>query len=123
MYYIVDKYNSKLSFDKKDNLIKKYNLKYIDQFKKYIIQNIEIVSNKNSIQFYKLKDKQIINNLEVYKINKFIPFSFFKIDKNEYYKLYTNTINDVKILMKIYDNYINIEYLTEELNNLELINK
>ena len=123
MYYIVDKYNSKLSFDKKDNLIKKYNLKYIDQFKKYIIQNIEIVSNKNSIQFYKLKDKQIINNLEGYKINKFIPFSFFKIDKNEYYKLYTNTINDVKILMKIYDNYINIEYLTEELNNLELINK
>ena len=123
MYYIVDKYNSKLSFDKKDNLIKKYNLKYIDQFKKYTIQNIEIVSNMNSIQFYKLKDKQIINNLEVYKINKSIPFSFFKIDKNEYYKLYTNTINDVKILMKIYDNYINIEYLTEELNNLELINK
>ena len=51
MYYIVDKYNSKLSFDKKDNLIKKYNLKYIDQFKKYIIQNIEIVSNKNSTGF------------------------------------------------------------------------
>ena len=101
MYYIVDKYNSKLSFDKKDNLIKKYNLKYIDQFKKYTIQNIEIVSNMNSIQFYKLKDKQIINNLEVYKINKSIPFSFFKIDKNEYYKLYTNTINDVEILMKI----------------------
>ena len=123
MYYIVDKYNSKLSFDKKDNLIKKYNLKYIDQFKKYIIQNIEIVSNKNSIQFYKLKDKQIINNLEVYKISKSIPFSFFEIDQEEYYKLYTNTINDVKILMKIYDNYINIEYLTEELNNLELINK
>jgi len=123
MYYIVDKYNSKLSFDKKDNLIKKYNLKYIDQFKKYTIQNIEIVSNMNSIQFYKLKDKQIINNLEVYKISKSIPFSFFEIDQKECYKLYTNTINDVEILMKIYDNYINIEYLTEELNNLELINK
>ena len=123
MYYIVDKYNSKLSFDKKDNLIKKYNLKYIDQFKKYTIQNIEIVSNMNSIQFYKLKDKQIINNLEVYKISKSIPFSFFEIDQEEYYKLYTNTINDVEILMKIYDSYINIEYLTEELNNLELINK
>jgi len=99
MYYIVDKYNSKLSFDKKDNLIKKYNLKYIDQFKKYTIQNIEIVSNMNSIQFYKLKDKQIINNLEVYKISKSIPFSFFEIDQKECYKLYTNTINDVEILM------------------------
>ena len=85
MYYIVDKYNSKLSFDKKDNLIKKYNLKYIDQFKKYTIQNIEIVSNMNSIQFYKLKDKQIINNLEVYKISKSIPFSFFEIDQKECY--------------------------------------
>ena len=123
MYYIIDKYSTNISLDKFNDSIEKYNLKYVEQFKKYTIQNIEIVSNMNSIQFYKLKDKQIINNLEVYKISKSIPFSFFEIDQEEYYKLYTNTINDVEILMKIYDNYINIEYLTEELNNLELINK
>ena len=123
MYYIVDKYNSKLSFDKKDNLIEKYNLKYVDQYKKYTIQNIEIISNLNSIQFYKLKNKQIINNLEIYEIYKLIPFSYFRVDKEEIYQLYKNNINNVDILLKIYDNYITIEYQTKELKNLELINK
>jgi len=123
MYYIVDKYNSKLSFDKKDNLIEKYNLKYVNQYKKYTIQNIEIISNLNSIQFYKLKNKQIINNLEIYKIYKSIPFSFFDIDTEEIYQLYMNTIHNVDILMKKYKKFIRIEYLTEDLKNLELINK
>ena len=123
MYYIVDKYNSKLSFDKKDNLIEKYNLKYVDQYKKYTIQNIEIISNLNSIQFYKLKNKQIINNLEVYEIYKSIPFSFFDSDTEEIYQLYMNTIHNVDILMKKYKKFIRIEYLTEDLKNLELINK
>ena len=123
MYYIVDKYNSKLSFDKKDNLIEKYNLKYVDQYKKYTIQNIEIISNLNSIQFYKLKNKQIINNLEIYKIYKSIPFSFFDIDTEEIYQLYMNTIHNVDILMKKYKNFIRIEYLTKDLKNFELIDK
>ena len=115
MYYIVDKYNSKLSFDKKDNLIEKYNLKYVDQYKKYTIQNIEIISNLNSIQFYKLKNKQIINNLEIYEIYKSIPFSFFDIDREEIYQLYMNTVHNVDILMKKYKNFIRIEYLTKDL--------
>ena len=123
MYYIVDKYNSKLSFDKKDNLIEKYNLKYVNQYKKYTIQNIEIISNLNSIQFYKLKNKQIINNLEIYEIYKSIPFSFFNIDREEIYQLYMNTIHNVDILIKKYKNSIRIEYLTEDLKNLELIDK
>ena len=123
MYYIIDKYSTNITLDKYNDLIEKYNLKYVNQYKKYTIQNIEIISNLNSIQFYKLKNKQIINNLEIYKIYKSIPFSFFDIDTEEIYQLYMNTIHNVDILMKIYDNYINIEYLTEELNNLELINK
>ena len=34
-----------------------------------------------------------------------------------------NTINNVDILMKKYKNFINIEYLTKDLKNLELIDK
>ena len=123
MYYIIDKYSTNISLDKFNDSIEKYNLKYVEQFKKYTIQNIEIVSNMNSIQFYKLKDKQIINNLEVYKISKSIPFSFFDIDTEEIYQLYMNTIHNVDILMKKYKKFIRIEYLTEDLKNLELINK
>ena len=123
MYYIVDKYNTNISLDKYNDLIEKYNLKYVDQYKKYTIQNIEIISNLNSIQFYKLKNKQIINNLEIYEIYKSIPFSFFDIDTEETYQLYINSIHNVDILMKKYKNFIRIEYLTKDLKNLELINK
>ena len=34
-----------------------------------------------------------------------------------------NTIHNVDILMKKYENFIRIEYLTEDLKNLELIDK
>ena len=123
MYYIVDKYSTNITLDKYNDLIEKYNLKYVDQYKKYTIQNIEIISNLNSIQFYKLKNKQIINNLEIYEIYKSIPFSFFDIDREEIYRLYMNTVHNVDILMKKYKKFIRIEYLTEDLKNLELINK
>ena len=123
MYYIIDKYNTNLTLDKYNDLIEKYNLKYVDQCKKYTIQNIEIISNLNSIQFYKLKNKQNIDNFEVYEIYKSIPFSFFDSDTEEIYQLYMNSIHNVDILMKKYKNFIKIEYLTEDLKNLELIDK
>ena len=39
MYYIVDKYSTNITLDKYNDLIEKYNLKYVDQYKKYTIQN------------------------------------------------------------------------------------
>ena len=119
MYIIKD--NNIKNLDKKNELIQKYDLKYIDKFKQYRIQNIDIISNKISFNFYKKYNKQIIKNLEIYNIHKIITFSFFFVDDEKVYELYTN--NDDNILLKIYNNYLTIEYLTEDLNNLELINK
>ena len=123
MYYIIDKYNTNITLDKYNYLIEKYNLKYVDQYKKYTIQNIEIISNLNTITFYKLKNKKNIDNLEIYEISKSIPFSFFETDKEEIYQLYMNSIHNVDIIMKKYKNFIKIEYLTKDLKNLELIDK
>ena len=123
MYRIINKYDPYLSLDKQDYLIQKYNLKYISKFKMYIIQNIEIISDISIISFYKVKNKKIMNDLEISEVYKSIPFSYFNVDKEEIYKLYKNTINNVDILVKKYDNYITIEYQTEELKNLELIDK
>jgi len=123
MYYIIDKYNTNITLDKYNYLIEKYNLKYVDQYKKYTIQNIKIISNLNTITFYKLKNKKNIDNLEIYEISKSIPFSFFYTDKEEIYQLYMNSIHNVDIIMKKYKNFIKIEYLTKDLKNLELIDK
>ena len=44
MYIIKD--NNIKNLDKKNVLIQKYDLRYVDQFKQYKIQNTDIISNK-----------------------------------------------------------------------------
>jgi len=95
----------------KAKFIDEHNLLFIDTYKIYKLNNIEIISNKDKIEFYEITDEVITinNNLLDYKFNRksISPFNFFDCDDEEIYELYgSNNMN-----MKVYDNYILLEFL------------
>jgi len=114
-------YNNKININKLSYLIKKYDLKFISPIKEYWLNNIKIISDKNNINFYKIYDKNI-NYYNEYLIHEYLlensePFNFNKTNLEEEYILYENTINDIKIILKKYIDYITLEFKTNNLIN------
>lgn len=125
-YYFCSKiddefYDHKLDISYLPKLINKYDLKYINHIKEYWINNVQIISDKDNIQFYKIIDKNIYfdNNYiqQEYQISNCDKFNFNKSDLEEEYNLYENIINNVKIKVKKYDNFITLMY--ESKNNID----
>ena len=113
-------YNSKINLDKLSYLIKKYDLKYKNYIKECWINNVLIISNNNDIKFYKIYDKDIQYQNEYivkskYDIDECIPFNFNQTHSEEEYILYENVINDIKVVLKKFSEYITLEF---ESNNL-----
>ena len=112
-------YNSKINLDKLSYLIKKYDLEYKNYIKEYWINNVLILSNNNDIKFYKIYDKDIQYQNEyivkLYDIDECIPFNFNETHSEEEYILYENIINDIKVVLKKFPEYITLEF---ESNNL-----
>ena len=118
-----DFFNNKISLDKFPHLIKKYELKLISQIKEYWINNVLIISNKKDIKFFKIIDKEITyeNN---YLIQEYIskncsPFNFKNVHLEDEYILYENTLNNIKIILKKYEDYITLEFETVNLINID----
>ncbi len=91
------------NISKKLELIQKYNLKHIGNYKCYKILNTYINSDSNIISFEKhnyIKDKE-------YLVESIIPFSFYSVE-DEY--IYDKYMNDNYIL-KCYDNHITLELI------------
>jgi hypothetical protein len=125
-YYFCSKiddefYDHKLDISHLPKLIDKYDLKYINHIKEYWINNVQIISDKNNICFYKIIDKNIYfdNNYiqQEYQISDCDKFNFNDSDLEEEYNLYENIINDIKIKVKKYDNFITLMY--ESKNNID----
>ena len=125
-YYFCSKidnefYNHKLNISHLPILIDKYNLKYINHIKEYWINNIQIISNKNNIQFNKIIDINISykNNYikQEYQISNCDKFNFNGIDLDDEYNLYENILDNIKIKVKKYDNFITLIY--ESKNNID----
>ena len=112
-------YNNKINLNKLSYLIKKYDLNFKNNIKEYWINNVLIISNKDDIKFYKINDKDIkFQNeyiIKSYDINECISFNFNNTDLEEEYILYENIINDIKVILKQYSEYISLEF---ESNNL-----
>ena len=114
-------YNSKININNLSSLIDKYNLVLKNYIKEYWINNVQIISNKNNIEFYKINDKEIKykNNyiIQEYNIEDCSPFNFNGAHMEDEYILYENIINNIKIILKKYDNYITLEFQSENLIN------
>tara|TARA_B100000902_G_C27311377_1_gene918637 strand:- start:1325 stop:1729 length:405 start_codon:yes stop_codon:yes gene_type:complete len=113
-------YNHKLDLDKLSYLIEKYDLKCKGDIKEYWINNIRIISNDN-IQFNKIIDKDVYFTdnylIQQYDILECNTFSFYESHLEEKYVSYENIINDIKIIVKKYDNFITLTYESE--NNID----
>jgi len=111
-------YQIKSDLSEKDELIKKYNLKYIDNFKKYCIQNIEIIASKDTMEFNRVNYKMIdpIKLIIEKTSNEYTKFNFYEVDYEEEYKEYSNS----NITLREYDNYIILEH---QLNDIDKISK
>tara|TARA_B110000285_G_C14956320_1_gene529382 strand:- start:412 stop:819 length:408 start_codon:yes stop_codon:yes gene_type:complete len=124
------KYNSitknikKININEKNDLINKHNFKYNDTYKKYTINNVEILFNIINYNFYKItnKNKIIKNDYIIYDFDetKIELFNFYKTHKEEIYKEYISKKNNYIIKLKEYDNYLTIEIIFE--NNFNLNN-
>ena len=86
-----------------DDFIEIYNLIYIGKYKSYDIQNVRIISNKDNIDFYKVR---IIDD-EKYNMEKIMPFSFHNVDMERVYELYKND----NYILKSYIDYFDIELI------------
>ena len=91
------------NISKKNEYIKKYDLKYIGKCKEYFIFDTTIISYNTYLEFYKIVNS---NNKE-YKLIKTFPFSFYSVE-DEY--IYDKYMNDNYIL-KCYDNHITLELI------------
>tara|TARA_B110000858_G_scaffold110894_2_gene126825 strand:- start:5510 stop:5821 length:312 start_codon:yes stop_codon:yes gene_type:complete len=87
----------------KEDFIKKYNLIYIGKYKSYDIQNVKIISNKDRIDFYKVK---MIDKTK-YNMKPIIPFSFYDVRDEKIYDYYERD----NIILKSYIDYFDIELM------------
>jgi len=125
-YYYCNKlndnfYNQKININKLTSLIKEYKLINKGIIKEYWINNVKIISNKGEIKFYKVVDKNIFykNNylIQEYEEYDMIPFNFYETKLENEYILYKNTIENIDIFLKKYDDYITIEFCSKNLIN------
>ena len=125
-YYYCDKlnnkfYNQKININNLPSLINKYKLINKGIIKEYWINNIKITSNNSEIKFYKVLDKNIFykNNYLIQEYDQYDmnPFNFYETHLENEYILYENTIEDIDIFLKKYDDYITIEFCSKNLIN------
>lgn len=114
-------FNIKINLNEIDNIIKKYNLTFINKIKIFHKNNINIISDKNNIVFKKIIDKDIFkeNNFIIYNFHSEIinPFSFYDCDFEEEFILYKNSENNVDIELKIFNEHCELEFTTDNLNS------
>lgn len=116
-------YESKIDSEKLTSLIDKYKLINKGIFKEYWINNVFITSAEKTITFKKIIDEEIKyeNNylIQKYEEKECIPFNFYESHSEDEYILYTNILNNIRIQLKKYDNYITIQYISENIINID----
>ena len=124
-YYFCSKindefYDHKLDLNKLSYLIDKYDLICKNKVKEYWINNVNIISY-DTLSFYKIIDNTIIydNNYLIHNYDKksCAPFNFHETNIEDEYILYENMINNIKIIVKEYDDYITLHYESKNIIN------
>jgi hypothetical protein len=115
-------FNSRIDIKNKQFYIDKYNLKNKGKSKDYFYNNIKINCLNNVFEFRKYISKNVIikdNHLiEEFDDISFNNFNFFNVDYEEEYELYCNIKAEGKILLKDFNEYITLEIITDDLNEL-----
>ena len=115
-------YDQKININKLQYFIDKYNLICKDKVKEYWINNVNIISNNGHLSFHKIIDGTTgyDNNYLIHNYDKEIcmPFNFYESHLEDEYTIYENIIEeDIKIIIKKYDDYITLHYESENIIN------
>ena len=108
-------FDTRIDLSKLQYYIDKYNLKYIDRYKRYCIEDIEIVSNGKTIDYKKTKYEMIGDIIKKQEWNYF-KFGFYEVDYSETYDLYKQD----NIELKKYDNYLTIEHHFDDIDKIKI---
>ena len=119
-------YDQKININKLQYFIDKYNLICKDKVKEYWINNVNIISNNNNLSFHKIIDGTTgyDNNYLIHNYDKqiCIPFNFYESHLEDEYTIYEKIIEDIKIIIKKYDDFITLHYECENgINNKKLL--
>jgi len=119
-------YDQKININKLQYFIDKYNLICKDKVKEYWINNVNIISNNNNLSFHKIIDGTTgyDNNYLIHYYDKeiCIPFNFYESHLEDEYTIYEKIIEDIKIIIKKYDDFITLHYECENgINNENLL--
>ena len=111
-------FNEKININRKDTIIQKYKLNTIGRINEYWQNNILIISDRNNLDFFRIIDHDVIyqdnflvNSYEKEKVN---PYQFYQTDTEETYIKYENTLGNVKIILKEYNDYLSFQCICEK---------
>ena len=118
-------YNGKQPSSKLNKLIQTYKFQLKGEHTDYWINNIKIISNKQTLLFYKTIDKQclyqsgwISQECEETNIS---PFHFYNTDIEETYHLYETTFGDYLLRIKEFQGFFLFQIISKnQLSSKEL---
>jgi hypothetical protein len=116
-------FNIKIDLKLKENILKKFKFKYCGKIKDYYKNNYYISSTSTNISFFKIKEtnsyfKNSFLFIEYIKEEQ-NPFNFYKVDYDEEYHLYESKKGNINILLKEFNRYLELEFITEDLKNID----
>tara|TARA_Y100000389_G_scaffold198055_1_gene233872 strand:+ start:548 stop:958 length:411 start_codon:yes stop_codon:yes gene_type:complete len=110
-------FNEKIDVHKKNKYIELFSLMKKGNIKEYWLNNVHIMNDQYYSEIdtsYEYKEGFLIHSFQ----KDIIPhFNFYKADIEYEYILYENKINDIIIRLKIFDNYITLEFENDSIND------
>lgn len=110
-------FNEKIDIQKKMKYIQLFSLINKGIMKEYYIKYIHIINNNFYCETdisYEYKDGFLIHSLK----REIIPyFHFYESDIEYNYILYENNINNIHIRLKIFNDYMTLEFETHSIND------
>ena len=95
-------FDIRIDLSKLQYYIDKHDLKYIDRYKRYCIENIEIVSNGKTMDYKKTEYEMIGDIIKKTECNYF-KFSFYEVDYSETYDLYKR--DNIELITPRHEDY------------------
>jgi len=123
--YEIDRLSYNLRNDKKDinTIIQKYSLSKKGFYKELWENNTRITISGNERLFHSITDinysydksnNKLIHELSISDCQ---PYNFYKVDQEDIYELYENTIKNVKIQLREYIDYFILIYLCDTIDD------
>jgi hypothetical protein len=109
--------NGRIPLSKLSKILESFEFKNIGELKEYWIHTIQILSNKNTLYFFQVNDKDcnfedgwICQECKQIKIH---PFQFYQTDTEEIYNLYEAKYNHMIIRIQVYPDYFILKIISD----------